>query len=84
MCPSNVDVEDTEHFLLLCHSCDGQWQDLLVSIVESLWPFVLITDCSNDAVTQLLVYSGQELTYSLNKNILESTLHFIHDTGHFE
>ena len=32
-----------------------------------------ITDLSNDALTQLLLYGDQDLSYDLNKNILELT-----------
>ena len=84
MCPTSDGIEDTEHFLLLCPSFDVQRQDLLAGIVELLRPFVSITDFSNDALTQLLLYGNQELSYDLNKNILKSTLRFIHESGRFD
>ena len=46
--------------------------------------FVQITDLSNDALTQLLLYGDEDLSYDLNKNILELTLHFIRETGRFD
>ena len=49
-----------------------------------LGPFVQITNLSNDALTQLLSYGDRDLSYDLNKNILEWTLRFIHETDHFE
>ena len=61
---------DFKQFLLLCPSFDVQRQDLLAGIVELLRPFVQITDLSNDALTQLLLYGDQDLSYDLNKNIL--------------
>ena len=67
MCPTSDGIEDTEHFLLLCPSFDVQRQDLLAGIVELLRPFVLITDLSNDALKQLLLYGNQELSYDLKK-----------------
>ena len=84
MCPTSDGIEDTEHFLLLCPSFDIQRQDLLAGIVELLRPFVSITDFSNDALTQLLLYGNQELSYDLNKNILKLTLRFIHESGRFD
>ena len=80
MCPTSDGIEDTDHILLLCPSFYVQRQDLLVGMVELLRPFVQITDLSNDALTQLLLYGDQDLSYDLNKNILELTLHFIHET----
>ena len=84
ICPTSDGIEDTEHFLLLCPSFDVQRQDLLAGIVELLRPFVSITDFSNDALTQLLLYGNQELSYDLNKNILKLTLRFIHESGRFD
>ena len=84
MCLTSDGIKDTEHFLLLCPSFDVQRQDLLAGIVELLRPFVPITDFSNDALTQLLLYGNQELSYDLNKNILKLTLRFIHESGRFD
>ena len=61
MCPTNDGVEDTEHFLLPCPFFDVQRQDLLAGIAELLRPFVQITNLSNDALTQLLLYGHQDL-----------------------
>ena len=47
-----------------------QRQDLLAGIVELLGTFVQITNFSNDALTQLLFYGDQDLSYDLIKNIL--------------
>ena len=87
MCPTSDGTEDTEHFLLLCPSFDLQRRDLLAGIVELLRPFVQITNLSNDALTQLLLYGDQYLSYDLNRKILELlelTLRFIHETGRFD
>ena len=73
MCPTSDGVDNMEHFLLLCPSFDVQRQDLLAGIVELLRPFGLIPDLSNDALTQLILYGNQELSYDLNKNILKLT-----------
>ena len=84
MCPTSNGIEDTEHFLLLCPSFDAQCQDLFTGIVESIRPFRQITDLSNDSLTQLLSYGNQDLSNELNRNILELTLRFIHNTGRFD
>ena len=84
MCPTNDGIEDTEHFLLLCPSFDVQRRDLLAEISESLRPIVQITNLSHDALTQLLLYGDQDLSYDLNKNILKLSLWFIHETGRFD
>ena len=84
MCPTSDRIEDTEHFLLLCPSFDLQRRDLLTGIVELLRPFVQITNLSNDALMQILLYGDQYLSYDLNRNILELTLRFIHETRRFD
>ena len=84
MCPTSDGIEDTEHFLLLCPSFDLQRQDLLAEIVELLRPFLQITDLSNDALVQLLLYGDQDLSYDLNRQILKLTLHYIHETGRLD
>ena len=84
MRPPSDGIEDTEHYLLLCPSFDVQGQDLLARVAESLRSFVQITDLSNDALIQLLLYGNQDLSNDLNKNILELTLRFIHETGRFD
>ena len=83
MCPTSDGIEDTEHYLLLCPLFDVQRQDLLARVAELLRSFVQITDLSNDALTQLLLYGNQDLSNDLNRNILELTLRFIHETGRF-
>ena len=71
-------------FLLLCPSFDLQRRDLLAGIVELLRPFVQSTNRSNDALIQLLLYGDQHLSNDLNRNIIELTLRFIHETGRFD
>ena len=83
ICPTNDGIEDTEHFLLLCPSFDLHRRDLLAGIVELLRPFVRIASLSNDALTQLLLCGDQDLSNDLNKNVLELTLSFIHETGRY-
>ena len=76
--------EDTKHFLLLCSSFDAQRRHLFAEIAELVQPFIQITDLSNGSLIQLLLYGGQDLSNDLNRNILELTLRFIHETGQFD
>ena len=84
MCPTDDGIEDTELILLLCPSFNVQRRDFLAEIAELLRQFVQITNLSNDALTQLLSYGDQDLSYDLNKNILKLSLRFIHETGRFD
>ena len=84
MCRISDSVEDTEHFLLLCPSCDDQRRDLLAGIEELLRPFVPIANLSNDALTQLLLYGDKDLSCEVNRDILRLTVSFIRGTGQFD
>ena len=84
MCPTSDDVEDTEHFLLLCPSFDDQRRDLLTGIEQLLRPFVQIANLSNNAVTQLLPYGDKDLSCEVNRDILRLTVRFIRETGRFD
>ena len=83
MCPTNDGIEDTEHFLLLCPSFDIQRRDLLAGVSELLRPYVRINSLPNNALVQILLYGGKDLPTDINKNVLKSTLNFIHQTGRF-
>ena len=86
MCPKNdamvLRIRDT--FLTLCPSFDVQRQDLLAGIIKLSRPLLQITNLSNDALLQLLLYGDQDLSYDLNKNALELSLQFTHETGSFD
>ena len=83
MCPTNDGTEDNEHFLLLCPSFDMQRQYLLARVTDLLRPFVEITDLPSDLLIHLLLFCDQNLPNDLNKNIIELTLRFIHETRRF-
>ena len=55
ICPSNVGIETTEHFLLLCPSLEVKVErrNLLSRVLELLPPYGYI-DLSNEVLTQLL------------------------------
>ena len=83
MCLSNDGIEDTEHFLLLCPSFDTQRRDLLAGVLALIRPFGL-TKPSSEVLTQLLIYGNKDFPDEINRNILELTLQFIHETGRFD
>ena len=83
MCISNDGIEDTEHVLLLCPSYDIQRQDLLAGVLTLVRPFGL-SNLSNKVLTQLLLYGSKDFPDEINRNILELTLRFFHETGRFD
>ena len=82
MCPTN-DIEDTEHFLLLCPSFAAQRRDLLAGVFALLRPFGH-TNLPNNALMQILLYGDKNLPNELNRNILLLTLQFIQKSGRFD
>ena len=83
MCPTTDGIEDTEHFLLLCPSFDIQRRDILAGVSELLRPYVRINSLPNNTLVQVLLYGDKDLPTDINKNVLKSTLNFIHQTGRF-
>ena len=87
MCPSNDGVEDTEHFLLHCHSYDACRTDLLDSVNSTLQPYDL-PNLSNalmlKLVHQLILYGDERLSVDSNSEVLKATLRYIYATQRFE
>ena len=81
---ASINILPALQLALSAKQTDLQRRDLLAGIAELLRPFVQITNLSNDALIQLLLYGDQYLSYDLNRNILELTLRFIHETGRFD
>ena len=76
MCPVNDGPEDTEHYLLLCHSFDEQRRDLLASVLPVLHSFNK-RDVPNQTLLQILLYGDKNLPFEVNKFILKSTISYI-------
>ena len=76
MCPSNDDPEDTEHYLLMCHSFDKQKAGLLSSVLPVMHSFN-ICNVSNPSLLQILLYGDKSLPFEENKFILKSTISYI-------
>ena len=80
MCPTNDDIEDTEHFLLLCPSFEAPRRDLLAGVSALLRPLGHNT-LSNEFLMQILLYDDKDFTDDLNRDILLLTLCFINKFG---
>ena len=76
-------VEDTEHFLLHCHSYDACRTDLLDSVNSTLQPFDL-PNLSNALMLKLILYGDERLSVDSNSEILKATLRYIYATQRFE
>ena len=83
MCPSNDGVEDTEHFLLHCHSYDACRTDLLDSLSSTLQPYDL-PNLSNALILKLIPYGDERLSVDSNSEILKATLRYTYATQRFE
>ena len=83
MCPSNDGVEDTEHFLLHCHSYDACRTDLLDSVNSTLQPYDL-PNLSNALMLKLILCGDERLSVDSNSEILKATLRYIYATQRFE
>ncbi len=84
LCPIKDGIEDTEHYLLFCHSFDTQRKDLLAGVSEVVRPLIDVNSLSNNDLTKLLIYGDERFPNIINKKILELTLHFIHRSGRFD
>ncbi len=82
LCPTYDGIETTEHFLLLCPSFEAERRSLLADVFDLIHPFGYV-DLSNEVLLQLLLYGDKNLSFNLNKCILESTINYIHMTGRF-
>ena len=83
MCPSNEVVEDTEHFLLRCHSYDAYRTDFLDSVNSILQPYDL-PHLSNALLLKMILYGDERLSVDSSSEILKATLRYIYATHCFE
>ena len=82
MCPINDGIEDTEHFLLLCHAYDEARRDLLNSVNAILQTYGL-TNLTNKNLLQIILYGHEKLSLVENTEILEATLNYIQSSERF-
>ena len=82
LCPVKDGIEDMEHFLLLCHAYDTDRRDLLDNVSAILQPHGL-TNLSNEALLQIILYAHEKLSLNSNTKILEATLKYIQISERF-
>ena len=82
LCPAKDGVEDTEHFLLLCHSYNGLKSYLLNSVNATLLPHGF-SSLPNEVLLKLILYGDERLTIDTNKKLLEASQKFIHASERF-
>ena len=82
MCPINDGIEDTEHFFLQCHAYESLRRDLLGTVNE-VFQLHNILNLPNQTIVQILLYGDKSFTHDQNRQILESTLKFIHSSEQF-
>ena len=78
-CPANDGIGDTEHFLLLCHSCNNNRCSLLAG-VNDIFKAVGNIVGANDNLLQILLYGDKSLSVKANKQILDLTIKYILET----
>ena len=80
---ANGGIEDTEHFLLLCHPFNDNRRSLLASVNE-----VFKTDgkvaIPNNNLSQILLYGNKNLSEEANKQILDLTIRVIIENKRLE
>ena len=79
MCPIHDGIEDTNHFLLLCHYFDAQ-RLVLLDGIKSILQISDITNLSSSNLLKIILYGDERLTENQNKAILEFTLRYIQTT----
>ena len=83
MCPANDGIENTEHFLLLCHSCNNNRHSPLTGVNEVFKAVGNIVG-PNDTLLQILIYGDKNLSENANKQILDLTIKYILETKRFD
>ena len=76
MCPINDGVEDTEHFLLHCHSYHLQRNSLLSRVQAILFSCGLLK-LSNEELVSIILYGDERLPFESKRAIIRATLEFI-------
>ena len=82
MCPINDGIENTEHFLLHCHSYNLQRNNLLNHVQATLLSNGL-SNLSTEELISIILYGDVRLPYESNKTIIEATLEFIESSKRF-
>ena len=83
MCSSHDGIEDTEHFLLLCHSFEENRRNLLACVNDILKAYGK-AEGLNGNILQILLYGDKDLPLEANKLILNLTMKYMFDTIRFD
>ena len=83
MCPVNDGIEDTEHFLLLCHPFKENRRNLLVGVNDILKAHGK-PEGLNDNILQILLYGDKDLALEAKKLILNLTIKYLLETKRFD
>ena len=78
ICDCGKANEDNEHFLLHCPLYDIIWQDIFGQL-ENILDFN-VSDMNSKSLCKLLLFGKHDLDVTVNKMIIEETLHFIENT----
>ena len=82
MCRINDVAEDTEHFFLQCHAYNDQRHNLLGTINE-IFQLHDILHLPISTLVEMMLYGDKRFSHNQNKQVLESTLKFIHALERF-
>ena len=83
MCSINDDIEDTEHFLLLCNSFTEHRYNLLAGVNGVLEAYGY-SEAPENNILQLLLYGSKHLPLEANRLILNATMNYIFETERFD
>ena len=83
LCPSNDGVEDTEHYMLFCHTYDVQ-RCCLLGRVNAILLSHGLANPSNNELVDIILYGHKHLSLTSNASILTATLEYIKATKRFE
>ena len=83
MCSINDDIEDTEHFLLLCNSFTEHRHNLLAGVNDVLEAYGY-SEAPENNILQLLLYGNKNLPLEANRLILNETMNYIFETERFD
>ena len=82
MCLINDGIENTEHFLLQCHTHNGQRRDLINAINDVLHSHDIL-NLPDQALVRIMLYGDKRFSFTQKKKILASTLNFVHASKRF-
>ena len=71
LCPSNDGIEDTGHYLLLCHSYVELRYGLLASVGEIVQLHGFSSSSSNQELVKVILYGDERLPIDLKKDYLK-------------